>query len=149
MLREDLSNLSDEEFDAIVKKHNNDIKKYLVDSNFIYNYCAFYLASGLKNKALWKCSYSAMIDSIFETLIDYLDHNINVDKLNEILQSSYSLKLINTDPLTFQDTKKKRQPKLSFIMELIVFDLHELYLDWKYYLLLLFQDIGFQFHSIF
>ena len=89
--------ITDEEFLNIIVPFENVLEEYFI-KNIIYEFVAFYLATGYEMSALWECPLKHQINSAIETLSgirikDKFDNN----KLHKILKDKYSIKIIDTN----------------------------------------------------
>jgi len=102
MFRTDFD-ISDEEFSAVVEPHNQAIDKYLKD-NVVYDFVAYYLATGYKMGALWESSLLGHFNGAIESLCGVSFKNqSDVDELKEILKKKYGLIITNDNPLQFKE----------------------------------------------
>ena len=105
MFRTDFD-ISDDDFVKAVEPHNVAIDNYLYE-NVVYEFVAFYLASGYKLNALWEGSLLAHYNGALESLSGVTFKNKKeFDKVKNILQAKYDLTVINEEPLQFA-TKKE------------------------------------------
>lgn len=103
--KNNLEDITDEEFEKIVMPHDNLIYDYIRD-NILYEYIAYYLASGYEQSALWECELDRQINSAIETLCGfYLKDKFNYSILKTILEKKYNLRII--DKTTSQMAKIK------------------------------------------
>lgn len=95
--------ISDEEFNAIVEPHNQVVDKYLKD-NVVYDFVAFYLATGYKMGALWESSLLAHFNSAIESISGVTFKNqSDAEILRKILKKKYGLIITNESPLQFKE----------------------------------------------
>ncbi len=105
MFRTDFD-ISDDDFIKVVEPHNKAIDEYLRD-NVVYEFVAFYLATGYKLNALWESSLLAHYNGALESLCGVTFKNRKeFDKIKSILKNKYNLIVINEEPLQFS-TKKE------------------------------------------
>lgn len=109
MFRTDF-NISDEEFVKVVEPHNKAIDEYLRDK-VVYEFVAFYLATGYELNALWESSLLAHYNGALESLCGVSFKNLNeFDKVKSILKNKYNLIVVNEEPLQFA---QKKEPSIS------------------------------------
>ena len=95
--------ITDDEFDKIVAPFDKLMTEY-IDKNVVPEFVAYYLAKGYNLNALWKNSLKVHCNSSVECLADIRHFDYN--KIIEILETKYNLKVINTAPLEFEVIKK-------------------------------------------
>ncbi len=102
MIRTSMDDISDEEFDKIVFPFDEAITKYI--DNMVYDYMAYYIATGYKMSAIWNSSLKAHCNSSMDNIssIDNFDYN----KIKEILKEKYKLKIVNDEQLEIEEIKK-------------------------------------------
>lgn len=92
--KNDLKDVTDEEFENIIIPFENEIDKYI--DSIIYDYVAFYLAKGYELSALWECPLRNQINSALCRFNDVsVQNEFNYKKLYKILEKKYSLKIID------------------------------------------------------
>ena len=92
--KNNLEDVTDEEFENIVIPFDNEIDKYI--NNIIYDYVAFYLAKGYELSTLWECPLKNQINSALNIFNDVsINNGFNYKKLDKILDKKYSLKIID------------------------------------------------------
>lgn len=108
MIRSDFD-ISDEEFDKVSKPFVDEIKKYIRD-NIIYEYMAFYIATGYNKDALFKGTLSGVFNAALDDLCE-LDFGSSADikKLKSILQEKYDLLLTSDTNLEIEKIQKQDQ----------------------------------------
>lgn len=103
MLRNDFD-IGDEEFAKVVEPHGKECDEY-IRQNVIYDFVAFYLASGYRLNAIWEGNLIPHVNSAVETLAGsvYLKKNFDTERLKKILKEKYNLTVISEDPLIFEE----------------------------------------------
>ena len=101
--------VSDDEFHAIVEPFDKEIKKYIKE-NILYDYLAFYLATGYNLDALWEGILVAHLNSAIDDLCAiHFRNDFDYSLVNKILKEKYNLEIINDTPLEIQSIKKQDQ----------------------------------------
>lgn len=108
MIRSDFD-ISDEDFYKVSKPFVDEIKKY-IGENIIYEYMAFYIATGYKKDALFKGTLGGVFNAALDDLCE-LDFGSSADikKLKSILQEKYDLLLTSDTNLEIEEIQKQDQ----------------------------------------
>lgn len=101
--------ISDENFEKISKPFIEDIHQY-VRENFIFEYLAYYIATGYRKDALW----AGKLNGLFNGAIDELcglqfGLNSDIERLREILKDKYNLLLTSDVVLEIEEIQKQDQ----------------------------------------
>lgn len=92
--KNNLEDVTDEEFENIIIPFENEIDKYI--NSIIYDYAAYYLAKGYELSALWECPLKNQINSALCRFNDIpIQDGFNYKKLYKILEKKYFLKIID------------------------------------------------------
>lgn len=102
MVRTSIDDISDEEFDKIVAPFDEAITKYI--DNIINDYIAYYLATGYKMSSIWNSSLEAHCNSSIDNLSSITD--FDYDRIKNILERKYGLKIVNDEQLEIEEIKK-------------------------------------------
>lgn len=102
MVRTSIDDISDEEFDKIVAPFDKAITKYI--DNIINDYIAYYLATGYRMNAIWNSSLEAHCNSSIDNLSSITD--FDYDRIKNILERKYGLKIVNDKQLEIEEIKK-------------------------------------------
>ena len=105
MFRTDFD-ISEDDFANVVNPHNKLISDHIY-KEILFQFVAFYIASGYRMNALWEGSLIGHVNSAIESLscVIFKD-NFDSTELKKILSEKYNLTIINENPLTFKETKK-------------------------------------------
>ena len=89
MIRMDYD-ISDEDFEEVNQPFIEDIHQY-VRNNFIFEYLAYYIATGYRNDALWAGKLSGLFNGAIDELCG-LQFGLNgdIERLREILKDSFN-----------------------------------------------------------
>lgn len=105
----DYSDLSDEEYEKVLKPFEKKTREYLEE--ITYDYVTYYLAMAFKYKVLENdCDILPHINAALDD-IGYTNEKINlkVSTIRKILKQKYGLIIKNESPLKIVDTKKEDQ----------------------------------------
>lgn len=102
MIRTSIDSVSDEKFDRIVAPFDEAITNYI--DNIINDYIAYYLATGYKLSAIWNSSLEAHCNSSIDNLSSI--SNFDYDRIKNILERKYGLKIVNDEQLEIEEIKK-------------------------------------------
>lgn len=98
MFRTDF-NISDDDFVKAVEPHNKAIDEYL-RKNVVYDFIAYYIASGYKMDALWESSLLAHYNGALESMCGVTFRNEKeFGEIKRILKKKYKLIVVNEEPL--------------------------------------------------
>lgn len=108
MIRSDFD-ISDEDFAEINLPFTEDVHQYLRE-NFIFEYIAYYIATGYRKDALWAGKLSGLFNSAIDDLCG-LQFGLNgdIERLRTILKEKYNLLLISDEDLEIEEIQKQDQ----------------------------------------
>lgn len=108
MIRSDFD-ISDEDFNKVCQPFMDEIKRYVKD-NIIYEYMAFYIATGYDKDALFKGTLSGVFNAAIDELceIDFGSCD-DIKILKSILQEKYNLLLTSDTNLEIEEIQKQDQ----------------------------------------
>ena len=98
---EDGKDITDEEFEELIEPFGDACYRYLHD-DILPEYIAFYLAEGVKLKALFSNTYRIHINSAADVFNIKNDYEFVKNKVTRILAEKYHLRVISEDPLNFE-----------------------------------------------
>lgn len=100
-LREDGKDITDEDFEKLIEPFGDACHKYLHD-DALPEYVTFYLATGVRMKALFSNTYKIHINSAADVFNISYDYEFVKNKVTNILAEKYNLKVISEEPLDFE-----------------------------------------------
>ncbi len=108
MIRTDYD-ISDEDFEEVNQPFIENIHNY-VRENFIFEYLAYYIATGYRKDALW----AGKLNGLFNGAIDELcglqfGLNGDIERLRSILKDKYNLILTSDVDLEIEEIQKQDQ----------------------------------------
>lgn len=108
MIRSDFD-ISDEDFEKINHPFTEDVHQYLRE-NFIFEYIAYYIATGYRKDALWAGKLSGLFNSAIDDLCG-LQFGLNgdIERLRTILKEKYNLLLTSDEDLEIEEIQKQDQ----------------------------------------
>lgn len=108
MIRTDYD-ISDEDFEEVNQPFIEDIHQY-VRNNFIFEYLAYYIATGYRNDALQAGKLSRLFNGAIDELCG-LQFGLNgdIERLREILKDKYNLLLTSDVDLEIEEIQKQDQ----------------------------------------
>lgn len=92
MIRTDLSELSDEEFDELVLPIDEKVIDY-VKNNFLNEYIAYYLGENFNGNALFKEPVETVINGAISLVSQFKYEDCALDKIKRLLKDKYNLEL--------------------------------------------------------
>lgn len=103
-LRNDFE-INDDAFGEAVYDFDTGCDEWFQNNKHLINeFVAFYISSGIKHNALWRGSFSGLINGAVDTLAGYIiDEAVDRDALKTILLEKYHLKLTNENPMEFEE----------------------------------------------
>lgn len=108
MIRNDFD-ISDEDFEKISKPFIEDIHQY-VRENFIFEYLAYYIATGYRKDALWAGKLSGLFNGAIDELCGLqFGTNEDIEGLRTILKDKYNLHLTSDIDLEIEEIQKQDQ----------------------------------------
>lgn len=99
---EDGKDIMDEEFEELIEPFWDACYRYL-HNDILPEYIAFYLAEGVKLKALFSNTYRIHINSAADVFNIKYDYEFVKNKVTRILAEKYHLRVISEDPLNFEE----------------------------------------------
>lgn len=108
MIRSDYD-ISDADFEEINQPFTEDVHQYLRE-NFIFEYIAYYIATGYRKDALWAGKLSGLFNSAIDDLCG-LQFGLNgdIELLRTILKEKYNLLLTSDEDLEIEEIQKQDQ----------------------------------------
>ena len=105
MIRMDYE-ISDEDFEKVNQPFIEDIHQYLRE-NFIFEYLAYYIATGYRKDALWASKLSGLFNGAIDELCG-LQFGLNgdIERLRAILKNKYNLLLTSDEDLEIEEISK-------------------------------------------
>lgn len=108
MIRTDYD-ISDEDFERVNEPFIEDIHKYVRD-NFIFEYLAYYIATGFQKDALWAGKLSGLFNGAIDELCGFkFGTNEDIESLRTILKDKYNLLLTSDEDLEIEEIQKQDQ----------------------------------------
>ncbi len=99
MIRTNLEDFTDEEYENILLPFENNFQKYII-KYVLPEIVAFGIASGYERNAIWSGSLKIHYNTIKDRIPVYNeDYNSTIKDVKELLEIKYSLLIINDDPL--------------------------------------------------
>ena len=99
--KEDGKDITDEEFEELIEPFGDACYRLLHD-DILPEYVAFYLATGVRMKALFSNTYKIHINSAADSFNIKYDYEFVKNKVTSILSEKYHLKVISEEPLDFK-----------------------------------------------
>ncbi len=100
----DLKKLTDEEFDSIVGPFYDKITNYITDE-IVNKFVAYYISTAFEMDAIWDEDFKLSCYAAVETLAQLDDDSCDIDKIKNILESKYKLKVIQGKPTIIEEIK--------------------------------------------
>ena len=99
MIRSNLNDFTDEEFDKILVPYEENFRKY-IQKFILPEVVAFGIASAFERNAMWQSTFQKEYNSIKDKII-ILDEDTNLvmNDIRSILEVKYSLIITNENPL--------------------------------------------------
>lgn len=108
MIRTDYD-ISDKDFEKINQPFMEDITKYVRD-NFIFDYLAYYIATGYRKDALWAGKLSGLFNGAIDELCGLqFGTTEDIERLRTILKDKYNLLLTSDVDLEIEEIEKQDQ----------------------------------------
>lgn len=95
MIRDDINQVTNEEFDELVETFDNAFTKHFKDNNILEEYVSYYIAERIKHNFLFR---EQMNDIVFDALNDlsrFYVTDCNYNKIKQLLETKYKLKTNN------------------------------------------------------
>lgn len=102
MVREDIDDISDEEFERRLLPCNKRIIKYIKDE-FLNEFIAFDIATYYKMNMMWDESLEILICSAIEDLSQLTINDCDKEKIKKILEEEYKLKVKKENPIDIKE----------------------------------------------
>lgn len=102
MIRTDMDDISDEDFDNVVLPCSRIITDYIKET-FLDEFIAFNIATYYKNNALWDEPFDVQIHSAVEDLAQLSSSDCNKDKIKSILENNHHLKVVCESPIMIEE----------------------------------------------
>ncbi len=102
MVRDDLSEIKDQEYNKIITPVYNDIYKY-IRMNILSEYIGYYITRCYNGNALWRQSLDLIINSALNDLAQLEVEHCNKTEIKKILETEYKLKITNENPLQIKE----------------------------------------------
>lgn len=99
MVRDDINEVNDEEFDRLIISFDTAFDKYFKDNQLVEKYVAFYIAERLKHNFLFRQTLVDIIRASLNDLAQLNEDDCNYDAMKKILKEQYSFEIISDDPL--------------------------------------------------
>ena len=79
--------ITDDDFEKVTNQFDTECDEWFQNRrDIIAEFVAFYIASGIKHNAIWRGSFSGLINGAVETLAGYfVEESVNKEVLNKIL----------------------------------------------------------------
>ena len=104
MFRTTVEYISDEEFETIVSPFDDFLDEY-VKENFLNEFVALYIAEGYKRSAIWKADLPTISRTATEMLAQFCEKDCDYNKIKDILEKEYCLKVINETPIEVEELR--------------------------------------------
>lgn len=99
--KEDGKDITDEEFEELIEPFGDACYRLLHD-DILPEYVAFYLATGVRMKALFSNTYKIHINSAADSFNIKYDYEFVKSKVTALLAEKYHLRVISEEPLDFE-----------------------------------------------
>lgn len=99
MVRDDINEVNDEEFDKLIISFDTAFDKYFRDNQLVEKYVAFYIAERLKHNFLFRQTLVDIIRASLNDLAQLNEDDCNYDIMKRILKEQYSFEIVSDDPL--------------------------------------------------
>lgn len=99
MIRDDINDVNNKEFDKLVKIFDTAFNGYFKDHKLIEKYVAFYIAERLKHNFLFRQTLNDIVFASLNDLAQFNEVDCNYDDMKRILKEKYNLEIISDDPL--------------------------------------------------
>ena len=104
MIRHDMDDISDEEFDNVVNPCNEYIINH-IRNNFLNEFIAFDIATCYNMNSMWDEPFETQIKSAIEDLSQLRVADCDKSKIKCILESKYNLRIKNESPIDIEEIK--------------------------------------------
>jgi len=104
MIRNDMNDISDDDFENVVSPCNDMIMKFIKET-ILDEFVAFDLATYYKNNAMWDEPFELQIKSAIEDLAQLTVKDCNKENIKDILKNKYKLNVVNESPIDIEEIK--------------------------------------------
>ena len=101
MIRTDMNDISDDEFDEIVLPCIEKLHDYVVN-NFLNEYVATHMAVYFNGDAMWSQTLHQQLNSAVEDFSQFTEKDCDIEQIKKILKEKYKLKITNESPLAIE-----------------------------------------------
>ena len=105
MIRYDMDDVSDEDFDNVVLPCQNKLHEY-VQNTFLDEYVAYNISVYYRGNAMWDEPFATQVKSAVEDLAQFSQNDCNYSKIKDILENKYKLKVVCDSPIDIKDLKE-------------------------------------------
>ena len=99
MIRADINQVTNEEFDKLVETFDNAFTKHFKDNNILEEYVSYYIAERIKHNFLFREQMDDILFSALNDLSQFYVADCDYDKIKQLLETKYKLKITNENPL--------------------------------------------------
>lgn len=99
MIRDDINQVTNEEFDKLVETFDNAFTKHFKDNNILEEYVSYYIAERIKHNFLFGEQMDDIVFSALNDLSQFYVADCDYDKIKQLLETKYKLKITNENPL--------------------------------------------------
>lgn len=99
MIRDDINQVTNEEFDKLVEAFDNAFTKHFKDNNILEEYVSYYIAERIKHNFLFREQMDDIVFSALNDLSQFYVADCDYDKIKQLLETKYKLKITNENPL--------------------------------------------------
>ena len=99
MIRDDINQVTNEEFDKLVETFDNAFTKHVKDNNILEEYVSYYIAERIKHNFLFREQMDDIVFSALNDLSQFYVADCDYDKIKQLLETKYKLKITNENPL--------------------------------------------------
>lgn len=102
MIRKSLENISDEEFEKILKPFNDNYEEF-IESYIIPEVVAYYIANSYYRNSMFETSFIREYNSAVDTINSFVtDYEKVKSAIYKLLRVKYALIVVNEEPLEFK-----------------------------------------------
>ena len=98
MIRDDINQVTNEEFDKLVETFDNAFTKHFKDNNILEEYVSYYIAERIKHNFLFREQMDDIVFSALNDLSQFYVAGCDYDKIKQLLETKYKLKITNESP---------------------------------------------------
>lgn len=99
MIRDDINQVTNEEFDKLVETFDNAFTKHFKDNNILEEYVSYYIAERIKHNFLFREQMDDIVFSALNDLSQFYVADCDFNKITQLLETKYKLKITNENPL--------------------------------------------------